>query len=158
MPPPMLIDLQEVDLGHTLLDRDAIYAHLPQRFEFEVLDGVCMVDRERHYLVAFADVKPDDWWVRGHLPNRPLLPGVLMLEMAGQVAALGAKLTADIDAFVAFGGVEDCRFRETVVPPTRLYLLCVGTEYRSRRVSSRTQGVIDGRIVFEAKMIGVTMR
>ncbi len=158
MPPPFLFDLQEVDFARVVLNRDQIYEHLPQRFEMQVLDGVCLLDREPMRLVAYADIRSDAWWVRGHLPDRPMLPGVVMLEMAGQVAALGAKLLANVDAFIGFGGVEECRFRETVVPPTRLYVLCVGTEYRSRRVISRTQGVIDNRLVFEAKVIGVTMR
>lgn len=157
MPPPLLIDLDRVDPAQIVLTQTEIYERLPQRYEFQLLGGVCLLDRERKQIAAFADVATDDWWVRGHLPGRPLLPGVVMLEMAGQLSALITNLCGDAKGFLGFGGVNDCRFREAVSPPTRLTLLCAVTQVRSRRVISKTQGVIDGRIVFEAEIIGVSM-
>jgi 3-hydroxyacyl-[acyl-carrier-protein] dehydratase len=156
MPPPLLIDLAEVDLHRVELTRQEIYRHLPHRFDFEVLDGVCLTDFERRRVVAFADVRPDAWWVRGHVPGRPLLPGVLMLEMAAQTCAVMAKLLGN-ESFIAFGGVEECKFRETVVPPARLYILGVGRDYRPRRIVSDTQGVVDGKMIFEARITGLTL-
>ncbi|MCH7477741.1 MAG: beta-hydroxyacyl-ACP dehydratase, partial [SAR324 cluster bacterium] len=88
MPPPLLIDLDRVDPAQVVLTKAEIYERLPQRYEFQVLGGVCLLDREHKQIAAFADVAADDWWARGHLPGRPLLPGVLMLEMAGLVASL----------------------------------------------------------------------
>ena len=158
MPPPLLIELEQVDTAELVLSQADIYERLPQRCEFQLLGGVFILDRERKQVVAFADVAEDDWWVRGHLPGRPLLPGVLMLEMAGQLSALITSLCSDVQGFLGFGGVNDCRFREAVSPPTRLLLLCVVTQFRSRRVISKTQGVIGGRIVFEAEITGVAMR
>lgn len=158
MPPPLLIDLQQVDLSRVLLTREQIYEQLPQRFEFMLLDGVCMLDRKGTRLVAYADIRPDDWWIRGHVPGRPLLPGVLMLEMAAQSSAVVAKVLTGIQAFIGLGGIEECKFRETVSPPARLYLLCVGDNYRTRRIVSRTQGVVDGRLIFEAKITGLALR
>ena len=158
MPPPLLIDLDRVDPAQVVLTRAEIYERLPQRYEFQLLGGVCMLDRKRKQVVAFADVAADDWWVRGHLPGRPLLPGVLMLEMAGQLSALITSLCGDVKGFLGFGGVNDCRFREAVSPPTHLTLLCVVTQFRSRRVVSKTQGVIDGRIIFEAEITGISIR
>ncbi len=158
MPPPLLIDLHQVDLARVLLTREEIYAHLPHRFEFMLLDGVCMLDRKARCLVAYADVKTDDWWVRGHVPRRPLLPGILMLEMAAHASAIAAKVLAAQKGFLAFGGVEACKFRETIVPPARLYILCAGEEYRARRIVSRTQGVSNGKMIFEATITGVPLR
>ncbi|UCC30418.1 MAG: beta-hydroxyacyl-ACP dehydratase [Phycisphaerales bacterium] len=158
MPPPLLIDLQQVDLSRVLLTREQLYEQLPHRFEFMLLDGVCMLDREATRLVAYADIRPDDWWIRGHVPDRPLLPGVLMLEMAAQASAVAAKVLTGNEAFIGLGSVEDCKFRETVSPPARLYLLCVGDDYRTRRIVSRTQGVIDGRLIFEARITGLALR
>jgi 3-hydroxyacyl-[acyl-carrier-protein] dehydratase len=158
MPPPLLFSLDDIDLNHIELGPDQVYTILPHRFEFSVLSGVCLIDRERHRLVAFADVRPDAWWIRGHIPQRTLLPGALMLEMAGQASGVGAKVLAGFDGFLGFGGVDECKFRETVVPPARLYLLIQGVDYRPRRIVSRTQGVIDGRIIFEATITGVPIR
>jgi len=158
MPPPLLFSLDGLDVGRVELTRGQIYDLLPHRHEFMLLGGVCMMDRANKRLVAFADVGMDDWWVRGHIPQRTLLPGALILEMAGQASAIAARKLADLDGFMGFGGVDDCKFRETVVPPARLFLLCQGEEYRPRRIVSSTQGVMDGRIVFEAKIIGVPIR
>lgn len=157
MPPPLLIDLDRVDTDRVVLNRTQIYELLPHRFEFMLLDGVCLADTERRECVAFSDVRPDDWWVRGHVPGRPLLPGVLMLEMAAQASAVAAKLVAGYSSFIGFGGIEACKFRETVVPPARIYFLCVGTDYRTRRITSNTQGVVNGRLVFEGRITGLTL-
>lgn len=156
MPPPLLMDLSSVDLARVVLTRDEIYQRLPHRHEFQMLDGVCHADLDKRQVIAFADVRSDGWWVRGHVPGRPLLPGVLMLEMAAQACAVLAKLLGT-EAFIAFGGVEECKFRETVVPPSRLYILGVGVDYRTRRIISDTQGVCDGRLIFEARVTGLTL-
>ena len=157
MPPPFLVDLQQLDLDRVCLTKGEIYERLPHRFEFRLLDGVCLVDLEGQRIVAYADIRTEDWWVRGHVPDRPLLPGVLMLEMAAQASAVLAKLQGT-NAFIGFGGVDDCKFRETVVPPARLYIIGVGVDYRPRRIVSDTQGVMDGKLVFEARITGLTLR
>jgi|CXWL01.1.fsa_nt_gi 3-hydroxyacyl-[acyl-carrier-protein] dehydratase len=157
VPPPLLIDLETVDLDAAVLSKRQIYDLLPHRHEFQVLNGVCMYDLTDHRIVTFVDITSQDWWVKAHVEGRPLLPGVLMLEMAAQSAAVLAKLAGN-DEFLGFGGVEQCKFRDTVVPPARLYLLCVGVDYRSRRIISNVQGVRDGRLVFEAQITGLTIR
>ena len=83
-----------------------------------------------------------------------------MLEMGGQATALLAKLTYEParDVFIAFGGVDECKFRESVQPPARLYILSVLTDVRSRRITARTQGVVDGRVIFEAAIAGLALR
>ena len=158
MPPPLLMDLTKVDLDKVCLNQKQIYEHLPHRHEFMLLGGVCHVDIKAHQIIAFRDIKPDDWWFRGHVPGRPLLPGVLMLEMAAQTSALLTKLAGGFDAFIAFGGVDDCKFREAVKAPSRLYLLCVGEDIRPRRIVSETQGVVDHQLIFEARITGLAMR
>ncbi|MBI1826428.1 MAG: beta-hydroxyacyl-ACP dehydratase [Planctomycetes bacterium] len=156
MPPPLLLDLNDVDLKKTILDKSAIYERLPHGYEFQILDGVNYVDLERRRIVAFVEVRNDAWWARGHLPGRPLLPGVLMLEMAAQASAVLAHLVG-ITAFFGYGGVDDCKFREAVVPPVRLHILCEGMDYRPRRIIANTQGVIDGRLAFEARVTGLQL-
>ena len=157
VPPPLLIDLDTVDLNAVALSKRQIYDMLPHRHEFQVLSGVCMYDLPGQRIITFVDITTQDWWVKAHVEGRPLLPGVLMLEMAAQSSAVLAKLAGN-DEFLGFGGVEQCKFRETVIPPARLYLLCVGVDYRSRRIISNTQGVRDGRLVFEAQITGLTIR
>lgn len=158
MPPPFLFDLSNVASGRDLMTREQIYAHLPHDFEFKLLDAIEHIDHGKLEIIARHEVRADAWWCRGHVPGRPLLPGVLMLEMAAQTAAVLAKVSGQFEGFIAYGGVEACRFREPVIPPAHLHILSVGREHRSRRIVSDTQGVVDGRIVFEARVTGMVLR
>lgn len=159
MPPPLLFDFHSIDLEQIQIPKERIYSELlPHRHEFMVLDGIVHADRESLECVGFCDVRSDAWWVKGHVPDRPLMPGVLMLEMAGQTTAILASLTRTIDGFIVFGGVDTCKFRDSVSPPARLYILSKVTELRSRRVVADTQGVCDGRLIFQATVTGMAMR
>ncbi len=156
MPPPLLFDPPTVDPDHTVFGRDEIYRRLPQRHEFELLDGVSFLDRDKLQLIAFANIEESAWWAKGHIPGRPLLPGVLMLEMAAHAASILAIEVTGYKAFLAFGGVDKCKFREAVPPPARLDILCLSGELRSRRFVSETQGLVDGKLVFSARVTGLT--
>lgn len=161
MPPPLLIDTSAIDLDRVEFDRQRIYEILPHRHEFQLLDGVCYLNGPRQELIAYCDVRVDAWWVRAHIPGRPLMPGVLMLEAAAQTASVGVAVLDIRDfnsrGFLGFGGVDGCKFRDAVVPPARLYILCKGVENRARRIVSVTQGLVNGRIVFEATITGIAM-
>jgi len=157
MPPDRLFDLSQYDLDRLCLSKAEIYEHLPHRYEFQLLDGFCAVDRDARRGVALAEVRSDAWWVRGHVEGRTLLPGVLMLEMAAQASAVLSKLLGGSPGFIAFGGVDGCKFREAVAPPARLYLLCVAIEDRRRRFVYDTQGVCRDKLVFQARVTGLAM-
>ncbi len=157
MPPQLFFDPTKVDLTRVCMTKEQIYDLLPHRHEFSLLDGICHDDPALPGMIAFCDVTPEAWWVRGHVPGMPLLPGVLMLEMAAQLSAIQAKVHEGIDGFIAFGGLDSCKFRETVVPPARLYIMSVGRGARKRRVIADAQGVIDGRVIFEARITGLVI-
>lgn len=153
-----LLDLASIDLTATLHTHAQIYQRLPHRHEFMLLDSICHVDLERRESVARVLVREGDWWTRGHVPRRAIYPGVLMLEAAAQATAYLAKLLTDTDAFLAYGGVDGCKFREAVSPPATLFILSRLTELRSRRFTAQTQGIVDGRLVFEAAISGLSLR
>jgi len=155
MAAPLLFDFSSIDLSTTCINRAGIYKILPHAHEFRLLGGVCMIDASRRQIVAYADITEGDWWVRAHVPGRAILPGVLILEMAAQTSAVLAKTVQPGDEFIAFGGIKDCKFRQSVAPGVRLYLLGSGREIRNRRIVCLTQGVVDGRLVFEAEITGM---
>ena len=155
MPPTLLYDLDQVDQAQVLYDRKQIYARLPHRFEFEQLDAIIHVDRVAEVAVAIREVRSDEWWVRGHVPGNPILPGVLMLETAAHLAAFMTKYIYDYQGFVAFGGVNNCKFRGAVNPPARMIMICHQTENKSRRIAADCQGLVDGQLVFEANITGL---
>jgi 3-hydroxyacyl-[acyl-carrier-protein] dehydratase len=153
-----LIDLSTVDLSGEALTTETMRRHLPQRYEFEMVGGVCHLDREKKMIVAHRDFRLDDWWVKGHFPGRPIVPGVLMLETAAQVATLLWKETSgESSTTVGLGGVEGARFRQQVVPPARLHVVATSGIRRSFLIRMPTQGFVDGKLAFEATIIGVVL-
>src|SRR4051812_8211515 len=85
MPPDLLFDVRTLDDGRVLYDRRQIEDVNPQRHEMVQLDAIVHMDPEQHIIVGYKDVRPDEFWVRGHMPNFPLLPGVLLCEAAAQL-------------------------------------------------------------------------
>jgi 3-hydroxyacyl-[acyl-carrier-protein] dehydratase len=155
MAPPLVVDLSKIDLGRVVMSIDEIRQYNPHRYEMEQLTGVIHLDAAAGQIVAFKDVRPDEFWVRGHIPGRPLLPGVLIIEAAAQMSSLYYKKVQQDPRFLGFGGVDGVKFRGQVVPGDRLLLLGRAVEIRSRRAVFDTQGVVGDRLVFEARITGM---
>src|SRR5262249_51826053 len=87
MPPPLHLDPTQIDLEHVVADQEAIRKVNPQRFEMEMLTAIVLFDPEQNLIAGYKDVRADEFWVRGHMPDYPLMPGVLMCEAAAQLCA-----------------------------------------------------------------------
>jgi len=159
MPRNLLIDLSRIDLEKCVIDQEGIRQINPQRYEMEHLNGVIWYDPQSMTIVGYKDVRPDEFWVRGHIPGRPLLPGVIMIESAAQLASVGFKVfaPAEDNRFVGFGGVTDVQFRRAVTPPAHMLLLGKCAELRSRRAVFLTQALVGDALVFEGTIIGMPM-
>ncbi len=137
-------------------DHEAVYSRLPQQHEFRLIDAITHLDHDAGQAIAYRDIAPDQWWCRGHIPGKPIYPGVLMLESAAQLAAFMERYhDPSFKGFVGYGGVDDCKFRRTVEPTCRFWILANRLEARARRIICRCQGVVDGTLVFEATVTGL---
>jgi len=155
MPAPPHVPEDLWNVPNAVIGKDRIRELLPQRFEMEHLDGVSFIDAENGLCVGWKDVRDDEFWVRGHIPGRPLLPGVVMLEALAQLTSVACKTVIPDIGFVGFGGVDACKFRVSVSPGQRLVLVSKQLELRRRRAVYDTQGWVDGRLAVEAKITGV---
>ena len=155
MPPTLIFDLSPYDLDRVLYDREGIRQINPHRFEFEMLDVVVHCDSKR--MIGFKDVRNDEFWVRGHIPGRPLMPGVFMIEAAAQAASIYAQTQLKWPGFIGFGGVDKFKFRQAVVRGQRLLIILEPRWDRHRRVCCATQGLVQGNLVFEGEIIGTQM-
>lgn len=155
MPPQMLVNLHNIDLDTIVFDTEAIERVNPQRFEMRQLDAIVYFKEATGQVVGYKDVTPDEFWVRGHIPGRPLMPGVILLEAAAQLASFCAKKTSHEERFIGFSGLEDVKFRAQVTPGCRLYLLGKFLEIRSRRFKFAAQGVVDDQLIFQAVIVGM---
>jgi len=151
----LFIDLSTVDLNRVIATREQIYARLPHRYEFMQLDAIVYLDKQQALAIARRDVRADEFWVRGHIPGRPLLPGVLMIESAAQMASYLVCEFHSYDKFLGFAAVDNVKFRAAVSPPATMYILMKLVEARVRRTVADAQGVIDGKLVFEGRITGM---
>ena len=156
MPKQPLVDLQSIDLETVQYDRDAIQAVNAQRHEMFQLTGVFKHVPEEGLTIGYRDIEEDEWWAKGHIPGRPLFPGVLMIEAAAQLCTFDYMMRAvDRDFFFGFGGVNHVRFRGAITPPSRLILVGKEVTIRSKIGTWATQGFVDGKMVFEGEVMGV---
>lgn len=156
-----LIDPRDYPLDRVLMDAEEIGRHNPQRFEFLQLTS-CLHLTPSTLVVCHRHVREDEFWVRGHVPGRPLFPGVLQIETMAQAAGLHSARSFNYPpgTFVAFLGVEHLRFREQVTPPCDLWV--AGRSLRGGRDVSVIvwRGQIlreDGTVVCEGDIRGIRM-
>jgi 3-hydroxyacyl-[acyl-carrier-protein] dehydratase len=159
MPPELHFDPSRVDMTNVVADREAIRAVNPQRFEMEHLTAIVYVDTEQEVLIGYKDVRPDEFWVRGHMPGTPLLPGVIMCEAAAQLASFYIVKYSGLlrEGFIGFGGMEHVRFRAPVRPGDRLVLVAKARKLHRRQSIFDVQGFVGTTMVFHGEVIGVPM-
>jgi 3-hydroxyacyl-[acyl-carrier-protein] dehydratase len=158
MPPELHFDPAKLDLSRVIADKEAIRRQNPQRFEMEQLDAVVYEDSVNHIVAGYKDVREDEFWVRGHMPDFPLMPGVLMCEAAAQLAAYYTHKNGLLQGdFIGFGGLEEVRFRGMVRPGDRLVLVGKATRLHRRQTIFNVQGFVRDAMVFHADVIGVPL-
>ena len=104
--------------------RDVIETIIPHRDPFLFLDEVTELEPGRR-VVARKGVRPDEWFFPGHFPDRPIMPGVIMVEALAQAGAVAVLSLAENRGKLAlFAGIDDVRFKRIVEPGDELTLTC----------------------------------
>jgi 3-hydroxyacyl-[acyl-carrier-protein] dehydratase len=104
--------------------QDVIETILPHRAPFLLLDEVTELEPGRR-VVARRKISSDDWWFAGHFPERPVMPGVLIVEAMAQAGAVAVLIEeANRGKIAFFAGIDDCRFKRVVEPGDVLTLTC----------------------------------
>lgn len=155
MPPRFIFDLSEIDLTKVVFDKEAICQENPQRYEMQHLDAVVWYDKEKYLALGYKDITEDEFWIRGHIPDRPLMPAVIMIEAAAQLSSVIMKKVYNFQGFMGFAGIGYAKFRKPVEPGQRLYILAYITKYHPRKYTCHAQGQVDGTMVFETELSGL---
>jgi|TARA_B100000809_G_scaffold34501_1_gene30168 3-hydroxyacyl-[acyl-carrier-protein] dehydratase len=155
----LIIDPTEIDLSNVVADLDGIRRYNPQRHEMEQLTAIVFEDTDRGVCVGYKDVTREEFWIRGHMPDMPLMPGVIMCEAAAQLSSYYAQKHDLLKAkMVGFGGMEDIRFRDPVVPGDRLVMATQLVKARPRRILiCRFQGFVRNEVVVEGVIKGIPL-
>jgi len=107
------------------LDINEILAHLPHRYPFLLIDRVTECEPGKH-LVGYKNVTYNEPYFIGHFPQRPIMPGVLIIEALAQATGILAFRTAEErpedDSLYYLVGVDQARFKRPVGPGDQLWL------------------------------------
>ena len=99
-----------------LMTQDEIKEIIPHRDPFLLIDTIEEMEVGKK-VVATKYMKPDEFWFKGHFPDYPVVPGVLMLEMMAQAGAVAMLAMPENKGKLGFfGGVKEAKFRRQVKP------------------------------------------
>jgi 3-hydroxyacyl-[acyl-carrier-protein] dehydratase len=128
------------------LDRAAIEAILPHREPFLLIDEVLELEPGAR-VVARKRVRDDEWYLRGHFPGRPVMPGVLIVEAMAQTGAVAVLSEEENRGRIAlFAGIDDTRFKRIVEPGDELELECTLEQVRGPIGKGKARATVDGEL------------
>ena len=99
-----------------VLDRTGIEGLIPHRDPFLLIDRVTELEPGVR-CVAEHDFTGEEWYLKGHFPGNPIVPGVILTESMAQAATVGAMALPDYrEGIGLFAGIEEMKFKRIVRP------------------------------------------
>ena len=136
----------------TPFGREAIEEILPHREPFLLIDEVLEL-RPGEGAVARKTVRADEWYLTGHFPGRPVMPGVLIVEALAQTGAVAVLSEEENQGKMAlFAGIDDCRFKRIVEPGDVLELRCELERVRGPIGRGKAEAAVDGQLACRATL------
>ena len=154
-----LIDISSIDMGQVVVSADRVGELNPQQGPMRQVDHLIWLSDNFTSGLGVKFISDSEFWVSGHIPGRPLMPGVLMIEAAAQMCSLLQMLRAHNvkNRFIGFTRCDDVAFRGKVVPGDTLHLMAVERKASRRRFTSAAQGWVNDQLVLEATITGMVM-
>ncbi len=138
-------------------DLDRIKRLIPHRYPMLLVDRLHLLERGER-AVGIKNVTANEPFFQGHFPEKPVMPGVLIIEALAQTAAvlaLDVMLTEEEDAIVYLTSIDNAKFRQQVVPGDTLYLHVQKEKARSYLWRLAVQAKVEGKVVTEALLSAV---
>lgn len=130
-----------------ILSRAQIEEILPHRDPFLLLDEIVELEPGVR-AVARKRVRDDEWYLAGHFPGRPIMPGVLIVEAMAQTGAVAVLAEEENRGKLAlFAGIDDVRFKRIVKPGDELELTCELERVRGPIGRGKARATVDGELV-----------
>ena len=146
------------------MDREEIKTYLPHREPMLLVDSIVVETEtaadgtEQHYAVATYKVRGDEFFIQGHFPDYPVVPGVILCEMMAQSCALllGDEIKSKRPLYT---GIDNVRFKRKVVPGDTLQMEAHLVEPVRRGIASILGKIfVGGQLVCEATLMAQIVR
>ncbi|WP_320668409.1 3-hydroxyacyl-ACP dehydratase FabZ [Prochlorococcus sp. MIT 1307] len=131
-----------------VLTTEQIMGLLPHRYPFALVDRVLEHEPGKR-AVAIKNVTINEPQFQGHFPDRPLMPGVLIVEAMAQVGGLIVTQMPDLPkGLFVFAGIDGVRFRRPVVPGDQLEITCELISLKRKRF-----GKVSGKVTVDDQLV-----
>ena len=138
----------------TILDKEQIISLLPHREPMLLIDKLINI-KKLSSATAIMNVKKNKFYVDGHFPGQPVLPGVLIVEAFGQAAAAltahGIDKKTYENKLVYLMSVEKARFRSPVIPDCKLELNIIAIRSHGRVWKYKGEAFVEGKKMADAQ-------
>ena len=138
----------------TMMDIHQIIKKLPHRYPFLLVDRVVEFEKDVR-IKALKNVTINEPFFNGHFPNRPVMPGVLMLEALAQASALLSFSSegeeSDGSRLYYFAGIDGARFKRVVEPGDQLILESTITRKKAGIYKFKGRALVDDKVAAEAE-------
>lgn len=137
---------------------EGILNTLPHRFPFILVDRVISLEVNTS-IHAIKNVTINESFFVGHFPEKPVMPGVLILEALAQAGAILAHKT--IEAFqlppglLLFAGIDNARFKQVVVPGDQLHLKLTVMKSKRDLWKMQAEASVDNKIACTAELMSI---
>jgi 3-hydroxyacyl-[acyl-carrier-protein] dehydratase len=128
---------------------------LPHRYPFVMVDKILSLDLGKE-IVGLKNVTINEPFFQGHFPERPIMPGVLILEGMAQVGGIMAFYSnpeAIGNKLLFFAGIDKARFRRPVVPGDQLILKLKHLKAKRSIMVMSAIATVDDKVVAEAELM-----
>ena len=137
----------------TKINKIEIKKLLPHREPMLLIDELIEI-KKLESATGIVNVKKDSFFVKGHFPDQPVMPGVLIVEAFGQTAAAltahGIDKSTYENKLVFLMGIERARFRNPVIPDCKLYLKIQAIRSHGRVWKYQGQAFVDNKLMADA--------
>jgi 3-hydroxyacyl-[acyl-carrier-protein] dehydratase len=138
-----------------MVDIDEIRKLLPHRYPFLLVDRIVELELSKR-IVGIKNVTINEPFFTGHFPEKPIMPGVLILEAMAQAGGvLAFKSFPGMEGSVFFTGIDGARFRKPVIPGDQLKLVVEVVRHRREIWVFDGKALVDDDIVAEARIMAM---
>jgi len=136
-----------------ILDSQQIVKIIPHRYPFLLIDRVEIVE-ENKKAVGIKCVSANELFFHGHFPDKPIMPGVLILEAMAQTAAAMMMGIEDIKGkFAYFAGINKAKFRRQIIPGEVIKLYVEILKIKSKIGKIKGEAYVENELACEAELI-----